>query len=371
MADRNDNIYAAIVVDTIDINNKIYQGEISSIVLVKFNGEGEIAWTNHILANSGGQCTPVLAMYYPKQNCPAQVLLTDEAEKNIIIEGDTILNDSFRTYLLEFTSDGTIARHKTFEVNNKIWKIQPVNEKIFLNANIYDPLGKRYHGHLLALNELLEITNKKKIATPRLLLHDLQYDAEIGLIIAGEYDTLIDIEGHVQDLDYQPSPSSARGSVIATYDEQLKLGDVRFIKGGRFSLGYILPWNNKLIGFGYSYSEVTNYFNNDKITEGGTFIFKTFPLSKIWKNDTLLAKLSGKVYPNPFKNSCIIKFDRPLYGYIYNVYNSIGQLCDKAEVQVMNNVEVVVDMTGMPGGIYVLRMHNCCDESLNLKLIKQ
>jgi hypothetical protein len=72
----------------------------------------------------------------------------------------------------------------------------------------------------------------------------------------------------------------------------------------------------------------------------------------------------------PFERSCNIIFDKPVYGYDYNLYNMAGQLVSEARTRLQNSNIITVDMTGMAAGVYFMHLKDCCEEQAVIKLLK-
>jgi hypothetical protein len=102
-------------------------------------------------------------------------------------------------------------------------------------------------------------------------------------------------------------------------------------------------------------------------------LFRSKPFKNVnWPSSPVVqsAKLKATAYPIPFDDDCYVKFEKPVYGYTYNVYNSVGQLCDQATVSVTNSTTIKVEMSKMSAGVYYLRMKSCCNEGAEVKLVK-
>ena len=87
-----------------------------------------------------------------------------------------------------------------------------------------------------------------------------------------------------------------------------------------------------------------------------------------WSQD----KISASAYPNPFADKLMVNFttDQPEKVSV-RIYNSVGEVLKEVEVSLSNNSEIQMDLSGLPTGVYFMKIMSGEKVNETIKVIKQ
>ncbi len=383
VTDNQNNIYTAITFyGNLDLDNEVVNTTAQgNVCLAKLNSSGKVQWVTRLQTDSGyvvmNNTRNQLAIYYPQPNCPPQLLFTaNVVGKSLYVNGEYRGNVRKKPYVtLEFDSDGQYAQH--LQANGSIVGLAPAKDKIYMMGIFNDSLetdkvlltGVGNNVYLAELDENLLIKNAKTVISGDFqTVTGFKYSPVIGLLLSGaSYEGLMNTK-----LGTFPTEPRKRNAFVMNFDAALEPREISWIKGDAVTIEYLCSWNEYILGG--VYFRGLCMFENDLFgaTANNVVVFSDRPFKNVqWPStNTKPEALKATPYPTPFHDDCYVKFEKPIYGYTYNVYNNMGQLCEKATVSVVNSTSIKVEMNKMSAGVYYLRMRNCCDQAIEVKLVK-
>ncbi len=384
-ADKDGNVYASATFSgEIKVGSYKFNSSDYNTALFKLDKQGNVLWAKHVSASVGQKVTldhtaNPITVFYPKENCPVQLVFSVNSDTSIFINSKAINNKTKEpNIIIELDRDGNYIRNISLRAS--VHTILAIGSKLYITGHFWDSLSTSKRNiassgrnlYLGRLNEELEFENISVIARGGVTVTGMKFGPQTGVVISGHYADSVCFNNHSWQFT-----DGAINSFILNADNAIQLKQLWFVRGGQYVLSNIDVVGNDVFA-NATYFDIC-YFANDTVSSlndtvsgvHGYHAIQTAPFLPVnWPSIYTKDKLNVTAFPMPLQDACTLYFDSPIYGYIYNIYNSNGQLCKNITVDVINSREVRINMNHYAAGVYILRMQNCCDEALTLKLIK-
>lgn len=389
--DKDENIYATIqFLGSLSINNQDYQQPQGyGSVIVKLNSIGTIEWTHHYNSHYN-LTTQVLKVTEGCNLCPSNIFICGNVllSDSIFVDGVLMaqnkrkynqhffvstLNEFGDILQTEFLEDGigSIADINVYQ--NRIFIAGTFFDTVSWNGTFVTPLDYS-SGYLGELSEELDIIGFVDLEMIKsVYFTGFNVTKEFGFLISGIFDGYFKLKS----ISIPLANPYDRGSFIASFNDQLFLNDLKYIKGGDFNLRHLAVLENQISGtavFEHSciFQNSICFSSNDDIS---TFQTKDLKLLSDF-NPIVFPEyhepipFSVEVFPNPFFTTFKFKFSEKIISNSIKMTDSAGQLCKDVVITEMNDNEMIFDANGLSPGLYFLHFDTNNNYSATYKLIK-
>ena len=185
-----------------------------------------------------------------------------------------------------------------------------------------------------------------------------------------DYVSFITSSNYQEFISTQTTTTNNWYHLVCTYSSNTITFYLNGIQTDQFTVNP-LPNNNGSYYFGASLSGDDQFYNG-KLDDIGIWnrALTQQEITDLYTSSTLgISEVSQSnlflVYPNPANSQINLKADSKLLGYVYNVYDNIGQMVLSGKI---NSENTVIDLGNLSGGVYLFSIGENFKQSI--KIIK-
>lgn len=384
--DDANNIYAVILYnDSLLLPGEVVfcsEGGPSNQCIIALSSTAGLMWHHALCNQTNGYSYLPSKIYRPCKTCSQKLLLIVGTLDNMVIDGTIVQNDrqEWTKYLLQLTTQGRLVMAKKLGSTGNFWDIETVEDKVFVSGTFKDSIAiddkilrsDKYSIYVAGFNDLLQLEDAAIVQACSLHIGGgkMKYIPGKGIVLLATYLDSFFVAGQRYSsapYSYTSASSLAFGDVIMSLSPDLTPGDMRYMDGPQFDIANLSYYNDEMTL--YTAHQGYNPITGSSAKNGITLI-KPLPFMKDDRWPAPVSSGGMVVYPNPSSRYFTIRMGEPLPGYSYRVYNTLGQLVDKAASAQHSGNSLVVDLKYLPVGVYYLHLKNDKGKIFITKLVK-
>jgi len=402
--DNNENVYVSVYyAGSLKIEDKVLtrHGAFENCI-IKINDTGNIEWFHDIYqkgSDSNSTANIISGVYYIqcKNNCPGRLVVNGSIyDVDTLIVDDKILfikkhnQDSLTQFLFDIDDNGNIFNSNFLPSNLAINLVTNTtsfvveNNRMFFTClfsgsvpweNNRTQAHSQYSIGVGEINDNNELVRFGEFPGKNIIPSKFSFSPLYGLVLCGSFGNYFILGS--DSISITIPNTTCQGSLIANFDDSLKLIDVKYIKGYDYKI-LDMVMNDSFITTVADFGG-ENVFKDDTIVgvNSNIGVFQCSDLKRVsdFSPDKFIGLYSSvtfsvKIYPNPFETNMTMNFSEPIYSSSLQFYNIIGQKCEDINVIKINDTQTQINTTGLRPGIYFVNYLTCSGVQGRVKVCK-